>query len=78
MFAVSYGVFFLIKKTIGMRVTAEEELAGLDISEHGMYGYPEQFIPAEEYGFASVTPTGRAATPAPTVSATAVSPPSNA
>jgi hypothetical protein len=43
-----------------------------------MYGYPEQFIPAEEYGFASVTPTGRAATPAPTVSATAVSPPSNA
>ena len=26
--------------------TAEEEEAGLDISEHGMYGYPEQFIPA--------------------------------
>jgi Amt family ammonium transporter len=28
-----------------MRVSAEEEDAGLDISEHGMYGYPEQFIP---------------------------------
>ena len=27
---------------------AEEEDAGLDISEHGMYGYPEQFIPAPE------------------------------
>jgi ammonium transporter, Amt family len=48
-FTVSYGIFFLIKKTIGLRVTAEEEDAGLDISEHGMYGYPEQFIPQPEY-----------------------------
>ena len=39
----------VIKKTIGLRVTEEEEDAGLDISEHGMYGYPEQFIPPEEY-----------------------------
>ncbi len=31
-----------------MRVTENEEDAGLDISEHGMYGYPEQFIPAAE------------------------------
>ena len=23
-------------------------MSGLDISEHGMYGYPEQFIPAPE------------------------------
>src|SRR4051812_16870141 len=48
-FAVSYGVFFLLKRTIGLRVSAEEEDAGLDISEHGMYGYPEQFIPQPEY-----------------------------
>jgi Amt family ammonium transporter len=48
-FAVSYSVFFLIKRTIGLRVSAEEEDAGLDISEHGMYGYPEQFIPQPEY-----------------------------
>jgi len=48
-FAVSYTVFFVIKKTIGLRVSAEEEDAGLDISEHGMYGYPEQFIPQPEY-----------------------------
>ena len=40
---------FRIKKTIGLRVAAEEEDAGLDISEHGMYGYPEQFIPQPEY-----------------------------
>jgi Amt family ammonium transporter len=48
-FVASYAIFFLIKKTIGLRVTAEEEDAGLDISEHGMYGYPEQFIPQPEY-----------------------------
>src|SRR3954468_23384506 len=34
-FAVSYSVFFAIKKTIGLRVTDEEEDAGLDISETG-------------------------------------------
>ncbi len=51
-FIISYATFFIINKTIGMRVTADEELAGLDISEHGMYGYPEQFIPeAELVGF---------------------------
>ena len=47
-FALSYGTFWAIKKTYGLRVSAEEEDAGLDISEHGMYGYPEQFIPAPE------------------------------
>jgi Amt family ammonium transporter len=47
-FAVSYAVFAIIKATYGMRVSSEEEDAGLDISEHGMYGYPEQFIPAPE------------------------------
>lgn len=40
--------FWLIKATIGLRVTPEEEEAGLDISEHGMFGYPEQFIPPGE------------------------------
>jgi ammonium transporter, Amt family len=47
-FTLSFGTFFVIKKTYGLRVSAEEEDAGLDISEHGMYGYPEQFIPAPE------------------------------
>ena len=47
-FVVSSATFYAIKKTYGLRVTAEEEEAGLDISEHGMYGYPEQFIPAPE------------------------------
>jgi len=47
-FATSYGTFWLIRRFYGLRVTAAEENAGLDISEHGMYGYPEQFIPAPE------------------------------
>ena len=48
MFSLSFATFWVIKKTYGLRVTEEEEDAGLDISEHGMYGYPEQFIPAPE------------------------------
>jgi Amt family ammonium transporter len=47
-FVLSFGTFWVIKKTYGLRVTADEEDAGLDISEHGMYGYPEQFIPEPE------------------------------
>jgi ammonium transporter, Amt family len=37
-------VFGLVKATIGLRVSEEEELEGLDIWEHGMYGYPEVFL----------------------------------
>ncbi|MEX1142607.1 MAG: ammonium transporter [Thermoleophilaceae bacterium] len=48
-FVLSYVTFALIKATIGLRVTDDEEEAGLDISSHGMYGYPEQFIPQPEY-----------------------------
>ena len=48
-FVISIATFALIKATIGLRVPAEEEDAGLDISSHGMYGYPEQFIPQPEY-----------------------------
>ena len=48
----------MIKKTYGLRVSAEEEDAGLDISEHGMYGYPEQFIPAPELiGYGAARPS---------------------
>jgi Amt family ammonium transporter len=47
-FAASVAVFALIKYTIGLRVSPEQEEAGLDIVEHGMYGYPEQFIPVPE------------------------------
>jgi Amt family ammonium transporter len=55
-FVISYAVFFVIKKTVGLRVSEAEEDAGLDIAEHGMYGYPEQFIPAPEIGAGSTGP----------------------
>src|SRR5438105_9411555 len=44
-FGLSFGCFWLIKKAVGLRVSARHELDGLDISEHGMWGYPEQFMP---------------------------------
>jgi ammonium transporter, Amt family len=44
-FVVSYAVFGLIKATYGLRVSDEEERHGLDIAEHGMWGYPERFMP---------------------------------
>jgi ammonium transporter, Amt family len=59
-FAASYATFFAIKKTYGLRVSLEEEHAGLDISEHGMYGYPEQFIPAPELVGYGAVPASRA------------------
>jgi Amt family ammonium transporter len=59
-FTLSYATFFLIKATIGLRVSPEEEDAGLDIVEHGMYGYPEQFIPAPEIGAGSTGPAAPA------------------
>ncbi len=40
-FLSSLAVFALLKATIGIRVKPDEELNGLDISEHGVYGYPD-------------------------------------
>jgi ammonium transporter, Amt family len=50
-FTVSFLVFSAIKRVYGLRVTVEEERRGLDIVEHGMWGYPEQFmpVPGSEY-----------------------------
>jgi Amt family ammonium transporter len=43
-FTASFIVFAAIKYTVGLRVSEAHELRGLDISEHGMFGYPERFI----------------------------------
>ncbi|MDQ0226952.1 ammonium transporter [Metabacillus niabensis] len=41
-FVVSFVILAVCKKLMnGLRVTEEEEIMGLDISEHGSYGYPE-------------------------------------
>jgi Amt family ammonium transporter len=69
-FVASYAVFALIKATIGLRVTEAEEEAGLDIASHGMYGYPEAFIPQPELPVGEYTPS-MAGTP---VASTADSP----
>jgi len=43
-FAASLATFAAIRAIVGLRVSEAAEEAGLDIAEHGMYGYPEQFI----------------------------------
>jgi len=40
-FAASYVLLWIMKKLVGFRVTEEQEIIGLDLSEHGSYGYPE-------------------------------------
>ncbi|MGG2201223.1 ammonium transporter [Paenibacillus validus] len=47
---LSFIILYLIKVTIGLRVTEEEEIIGLDLSEHGTYGYPEQMKKAAAGG----------------------------
>ena len=46
--------FFIIKKTIGLRVSEEEEIKGLDSTEHGLPSAYADFVPAVEsldYGY---------------------------
>ncbi|HPA62874.1 MAG TPA: ammonium transporter [Spirochaetota bacterium] len=40
-FISSFIIWFIIKKTLGMRVSKREEIVGLDIGEHGMKAYPD-------------------------------------
>lgn len=37
----TFVVLFILKKTIGLRVSKNDELEGLDITEHGVEAYPE-------------------------------------
>ena len=53
--------FLLIKKTIGLRASAEEEIKGLDITEHGLVSAYDGFAMTPEhldYGTAVVAVTG--------------------
>lgn len=48
-FIVSFIILAVAKKLMnGLRVTEEEEIMGLDMSEHGSYGYPEVFLSKED------------------------------
>src|SRR5229473_5214364 len=44
-FSASFGILWTLKKLWGIRVEEEAETSGLDVSEHGMWGYPEFYIP---------------------------------
>ncbi|HYG22371.1 MAG TPA: ammonium transporter [Verrucomicrobiae bacterium] len=46
-FIFAFVAFFVIKMVMGLRVSAEEEMEGLDIGEHGNHAYPD-FQPMAE------------------------------
>ena len=56
-FPVVFVMFKLIDKTIGLRVSPEEELEGLDVSEHGGNAYPD----FEVYSYATTGSGGGSA-----------------
>ncbi|OIJ16792.1 ammonium transporter [Anaerobacillus alkalilacustris] len=48
-FVVAFIILKVMDKTMGgIRVTEEEEIIGLDLSEHGSYGYPESMPNSSE------------------------------
>ncbi|MFZ0547056.1 MAG: hypothetical protein WAM60_16545, partial [Candidatus Promineifilaceae bacterium] len=61
---LSFAMFFLIDKTIGLRVSSEVETAGIDLAYHGIGSYPEFVAPTvSEDSESAVTSSG--AIPAP-------------
>lgn len=70
-FAASSLVWLVLKKIIGIRVSAAEELAGLDVGEHGNAAYPD-FAAAvanvEDYADAGVSAAPPTPAAAPAVS----------
>ncbi|MEW4568233.1 ammonium transporter [Tautonia sp. JC769] len=72
-FCVTTGaiLFGAIKLTLGLRVSAEEEVRGLDIGEHGSEAYPDfaptvkASVPYEEYPMAARKASSRVAPAAP-------------
>jgi Amt family ammonium transporter len=47
-FGTSYALIWVLKKTIGLRVSKEEEIEGLDRTEHGAISYPDFITVSEE------------------------------
>ncbi|MCB0201733.1 MAG: ammonium transporter, partial [Anaerolineae bacterium] len=68
-FPVSLLMFYIISKTIGLRVPEETEAIGLDLTYHGIESYPE-FAGVELHGVRIAEYTGPASLkPAPVPSA---------
>ncbi|HEV3403804.1 MAG TPA: hypothetical protein VG073_05910, partial [Gaiellaceae bacterium] len=69
-FTASFGCLFVLHKIWGIRVEPAVESQGLDVHEHGMWGYPEFYIPVPGgYGTESHTHLGgrHSHVPAPAV-----------
>jgi Amt family ammonium transporter len=49
-FPTTYILFRVIRATIGLRISREEELEGLDVGEHGIEAYPDFQIHPEARG----------------------------
>ncbi len=49
-FPTAFILFKVIDATIGLRTTAEEEMAGLDVGEHGLEAYPDFQVQTEAKG----------------------------
>ena len=79
-FSASFGVLWLMKVTVGIRTEPEVESAGLDVSEHGMWGYPEFYIPVpggygtEAHGHLGLSHGHARTAPAPAVPGAAPEP----
>jgi Amt family ammonium transporter len=60
-FVGAMALMYAVKATGTLRVTAEGELEGLDLHEHGSSAYPEYMISGSESVILSVSETGKAA-----------------
>ena len=65
-------VFLLIKKTIGLRASTEDEIIGMDRSEHGLLTAYSGFAILPEEGYESPAVPAPAAAPAPVAEAVPV------
>ncbi|TML89960.1 MAG: ammonium transporter [Actinobacteria bacterium] len=74
-FGASFSILWSLNKLFGIRVDHEAETLGLDVSEHGMWGYPEFYIPVPGgYGTESHAHLGASGTPRTAVAAAAMRP----
>lgn len=53
-FGVSVAAWLLIKYAVGLRVSLQEEIEGLDIGEHGNSAYPEFLSRKPSYSFSGI------------------------
>jgi Amt family ammonium transporter len=57
---ISFVAWAAVKAVMGLRVSADEELEGLDIGEHGNLAYPDFVLHADGFGGGGMMPAGPA------------------